>query len=63
MSSLLSEMPPNPRLQRTRAAVPLQSVGRESSSLGGVWRAPLSRKLLGDAALTRAHPDCMRGAG
>src|SRR5262249_52240278 len=40
--------PPNPRLQRTRAAVPLQTVRGETSSLGGVRRAPLSRKPLGD---------------
>ena len=39
---------PNPRLQRTRAAVPLQSVRDVTSSLGGVRRAPLSRKPLGD---------------
>src|SRR5262249_43196607 len=37
---------PNPRLQRTRAAVPLQAVRGESSPLGGVRRAPLSRKPL-----------------
>jgi len=39
--------PSNPRLQRTRAALPLQTVGGESSSLSGVRRAPLSRKPLG----------------
>jgi len=38
---------PNPRLQRTRAAVPLQTVRGKSSSLGGARRAPLSRKPLG----------------
>src|SRR5262249_7852792 len=32
----------------TRAALPLQSVRGETSSLGGVRRAPLSRKPLGD---------------
>src|SRR5262249_13808069 len=41
-------MSPNPRLQRTRAAVPLQTPRGETSSLGGVRRAPLSRKPLGD---------------
>ena len=38
---------PNPRLQRTRAAVPLRTVRGESSSLGDVRRPPLSRKPLG----------------
>ena len=38
---------PNPRLQRTRAPLPLQSVRGETSSLGGARRAPLSRKPLG----------------
>ena len=42
--------PPNPRLQRTRAALPLQTVGGETSSLGGVRRAPLSRKPLGHSS-------------
>jgi len=44
----LKEQWPNPRLQRTRAALPLQNVRDETSSLGGVRRAPLSRKPLGD---------------
>jgi len=43
-------MAPNPRLQRTRAAVLPQTVRGESASLGGSRRAPLSRKLLGRAS-------------
>ena len=41
--------PPNPRLQRTRAAVPPQTARGETSSLGGARRAPLSHKPLGSA--------------
>jgi len=43
----LSARPPNPRLQRTRAALPLQTVRGKPRSFGGFWRAPLSRKPLG----------------
>jgi hypothetical protein len=39
--------PPNPRLQRTRAALLLKSVLGERSSFGGDRRAPLSRQPLG----------------
>ena len=41
---------PNPRLQRTRAALLLKSVLGERSSFGGNRRAPLSRQPLGDLA-------------
>jgi len=40
-------VPPNPRLQRTRAALLLKSVLGERSSSGGDRRAPLSRQPLG----------------
>src|SRR5215472_15958743 len=40
--------PSNPRLQRTRAALALLRVRGEAWSLGGVGRAPLSRKPLDD---------------
>src|SRR5262249_43745483 len=43
-----SSIASNPRLQRTRAALPLQTVRGEASSLGGSRRAPLSRKPLDD---------------
>jgi hypothetical protein len=39
--------PPNPRLQRTRAALLRQSLPGESASSGGDRRAPLSRQPLG----------------
>jgi hypothetical protein len=39
---------PNPRLQRTRAALLLKSVLGERSSFRGGRRAPLSRQPLGD---------------
>jgi hypothetical protein len=42
-------VPPNPRLQRTRAALLLKSVLGERSSSGGDRRAPLSRQPLGAA--------------
>ena len=38
---------PNPRLQRTRAALLRQSLSGESASFGGARRAPLSRQPLG----------------
>lgn len=41
------EKPPNPWLQRTRAALPLQAVRTEVSSPGGFMRSPLSRQPLG----------------
>jgi len=44
---LESVRPPNPRLQRTRAALLLKSVLGARSSSGGDWRAPLSRQALG----------------
>jgi len=46
--------PPNPRLQRTRAALLLKSVLGGRSSFGGAWRAPLSRQPLGRTKL-RPH--------
>ena len=51
------ERRPNPRLQRTRAALSLQTIRGESSSLGGVRRAPLSRKPLG-VGRARCAPAC-----
>jgi hypothetical protein len=49
MSRLPTILPPNPRLQRTRAAVSLQSApGKKASSVGSM-RAPLSLKPLGRA--------------
>ena len=44
---LFTPVPPNPRLQRTRAAVPLQPVPGKKASSGGSVRSPLSRKPLG----------------
>jgi hypothetical protein len=41
------EPPPNPRLQRTRAALRPQPVSGKASSPGGDRRAPLSRQPLG----------------
>jgi hypothetical protein len=38
---------PNPRLQRTRAALLRLSLPGESASFGGYRRAPLSRQPLG----------------
>src|SRR5262245_19788781 len=43
---------PNPRLQRTRAAVLLQSLRGKPALSGAVGRAPLSRKPLG---LRKSH--------
>ncbi len=48
------QLAPNPRLQRTRAALLLQNLRGKSRSLGGVRRAPLSRKPLG-----RTKPACL----
>ena len=42
-------MLPNPRLQRTRAALRLQSLSGQQGQSGGARRAPLSRKPLGDS--------------
>jgi len=49
--------PPNPRLQRTRAAVLLQTVRGESSLLLGVRRAPLSRRPLGGRSMSQHRRD------
>src|SRR5262249_42485087 len=46
------------RLQRTRAALPLQTVRGDTSSFGGARRAPLSRKPLGR---TRRGRECAAG--
>jgi len=43
----ISALAPNPRLQRTRAALLLKSVLGENSASGGDRRAPLSRQPLG----------------
>jgi hypothetical protein len=46
--AVFTETPsPNPRLQRTRAALLLKSVLGELSPFGGYRRAPLSRQPLG----------------
>ena len=49
---------PNPRLQRTRAAVLLQNLRGKSASLVAVRRAPLSRKPLGSPQCRLSHTGC-----
>jgi hypothetical protein len=51
----VNQRSPNPRLQRTRAALRLQSLIGTCSSLSGDRRAPLSRQPLGDS------PEGVRG--
>jgi len=54
--SLLTPDGPNPRLQRTRAALLLKSVPGERSSSGSNRRAPLSRQPLGRQRNSRGNP-------
>ncbi len=54
MSRLVNQLSPNPRLQRTRAALLLQSTHGKIPSSSGVMRAPLNRKPLAAGRSSRA---------